>query len=182
MDFQRPETNVSVQEEATTASASAPAEVAKIYVNEQPNPGAADSEFGQKRKRNPIIVTPAWCYSEAATGTLRHEQNSTSDNDGTRSFNIWKGHVNPSFPQRSIKKNILFCLEGRETGANWSQTCSSGGYAGRNSERWTPFLEGWNSPAVQFEGPAVHVVRKKLPILVSNFMCLYIKCSCCSAS
>lgn len=119
-----------------------------------------ESEFGQKRKRNPIIVTPAWCYSEAATGTLQHEQNSSSHSDGARSFNIWKGHVNHSFPHRSIKKNLLFCLEGREIGTNWSQVCSYGGYVGRSCERWTPFLEGWNSPAVQFEGPGVHAVKK----------------------
>uniref|UniRef100_I1QLK3 Uncharacterized protein n=1 Tax=Oryza glaberrima TaxID=4538 RepID=I1QLK3_ORYGL len=159
-DFQKPETNVSMQEGAATASTSTPTEVTKIYCNEQPNQGAADNEFGQKRKRNPIIVTPAWCYSEATTGTLQHEQNSSSHSNGARSYDIWKGHVNPSFPQRSIKKNILFCLEGREAGANWSQTCSNGGHAGRNCERWSPFLEGWNSPAVQFEGPAVHVVKQ----------------------
>ncbi|KAG8048058.1 hypothetical protein GUJ93_ZPchr0008g12276 [Zizania palustris] len=160
LGFQKPETNVSIQEGAATASISTPTEVSKIYVNDQPNRGVADSEFGQKRKRNPIIVTPAWCYTEATTGTLRHEQNSSSHSDGARSYDIWKGHVNPSFPQRSIKKNILFCLEGREAGANWSQTCSNGGHAGRNCERWIPFLEGWNSPAIQFEGPAVHVVRQ----------------------
>jgi accessory colonization factor AcfC len=67
-DFQKPETNVSMQEGAATASTSTPTEVTKIYCNEQPNQGAADNEFGQKRKRNPIIVTPAWCYSEATTG------------------------------------------------------------------------------------------------------------------
>ncbi|XP_037468228.1 uncharacterized protein LOC119340420 [Triticum dicoccoides] len=162
MDIQKPETNIlCIQEGATTASASNPADVPKIYVNEQPNAGGVvESEFGQKRKRNPIIVTPAWCYSEAATGTSEREQNSSSYSDGARSFNIWKGHVNPSSTQRSIKKNLLFCLEGREIGSNWSQVCSYGGYAGRNRERWTPFLEGWNSPAVQFEGPAVQAVRK----------------------
>ncbi|XP_062195409.1 uncharacterized protein LOC133898740 [Phragmites australis] len=161
VEFQNPEINVSIQEEATTASASAPAEATEVYINEQSNPaGASDSEFGQKRKRNPIIVTPAWCYSEALTGTLWNEQNSSSHSDGARSFNIWKGHTNPLLRQKDIKKNILFCLEGRETGASWSQAYSYGGYAGRNCERWTPFLEGWNSPAVQFEGPAVHVVRK----------------------
>lgn len=70
MDIQKPETNILyIQEGATTASASNPADVPKIYVNEQPNAGGVvESEFGQKRKRNPIIVTPAWCYSEAATG------------------------------------------------------------------------------------------------------------------
>jgi hypothetical protein len=99
-------------------------------------------------------------YLLVVTGTLQHEQNSSSHSNGARSYDIWKGHVNPSFPQRSIKKNILFCLEGREAGANWSQTCSNGGHAGRNCERWSPFLEGWNSPAVQFEGPAVHVVKQ----------------------
>ncbi|XP_062191057.1 uncharacterized protein LOC133894889 [Phragmites australis] len=161
VEFQNPETNISIQEGATTAIASAPSEATKVYVNEQSNPaGASDSEFGQKRKRNPIIVTPAWCYSEALTGTLRNEQNSSSHSGGERSFNIWKGHVNPLSRHKDIKKNILFCLEGRKTGASWSQACSYGGYAGRSCERWTPFLEGWNSPAVQFEGPAVHVVRK----------------------
>lgn len=81
-------------------------------------------------------------YLLVVTGTLQHEQNSSSHSNGARSYDIWKGHVNPSFPQRSIKKNILFCLEGREAGANWSQTCSNGGHAGRNCERWSPFLEG----------------------------------------
>uniref|UniRef100_A0A0E0IEZ9 Uncharacterized protein n=1 Tax=Oryza nivara TaxID=4536 RepID=A0A0E0IEZ9_ORYNI len=91
-DFQKPETNVSMQEGAATASTSTPTEVTKIYCNEQPNQGAADNEFGQKRKRNPIIVTPAWCYSEATTGTLQHEQNSSSHSNGARSYDIWKGH------------------------------------------------------------------------------------------
>lgn len=69
MDVQKPETNTCIQEGTTIASASNLADVPQIYVNEQPNTGeAAESEFGQKRKRNPIIVTPAWCYSEAATG------------------------------------------------------------------------------------------------------------------
>ena len=75
-------------------------------------------------------------------GTARNEQNSNSSSDATRNFNIWKGHANPLFRPRDIKKNISFCLEGRETGASWSQASSYGGYAGRNSERWTPFLEG----------------------------------------
>jgi hypothetical protein len=76
------------------------------------------------------------------TGTLEHEQNSSSHSDGARSFNMWKGHASPSFLHRSIKKNLLYCLEGREIGSNWSQACSNGGYVGRNCERWTPFLEG----------------------------------------
>lgn len=135
-----------------------------------------------------------WHHAE----TVRNEQNSSSNSDTARNFNIWKGHANPLFAHRDNKKNILVCLEGRETGASWSQA-SYGGYTGRNSERWTPFLEGkfvlqkfmlscfslsrnnsvylfhflwicnelflyyqlgWNSPAVQFEGPAVPLVRK----------------------
>ncbi|KAL6644476.1 hypothetical protein ACP70R_016084 [Stipagrostis hirtigluma subsp. patula] len=156
----KPETEMSRQEGAAAASGPAPAETTKVYVNQQPNlAGPGDNECGQKRKRSPIIVTPAWCYSEAS-GTLRNERNSSSHSDSARSFNIWKGHVNPRYPQRAIKKNILLCLKGREAGVSWSQACSSGGYAGRNCERWTPFLEGWNSPAIQFEGPAVHAVRK----------------------
>jgi len=158
---QNPETNMNIQEGNTAASASAPSEATGVLVSEKSIPaGATESELGQKRKRNPIIVTPAWCYSEASTGTARNEQNSNSSSDATRNFNIWKGHANPLFRPRDIKKNISFCLEGRETGASWSQASSYGGYAGRNSERWTPFLEGWNSPAVQFEGPAVPLVRK----------------------
>ncbi|XP_047075274.1 uncharacterized protein LOC124685038 [Lolium rigidum] len=161
MDIQKPETDICIQEGTTIASTSNLADVPNIYVNEQQNSGGAvESEFGQKRKRNPIIVTPAWCFSEAAPGTLEHEQNSSSHSDGARSFNMWKGHASPSFLHRSIKKNLLYCLEGREIGSNWSQACSNGGYVGRNCERWTPFLEGWNSPAVQFEGPAVQAVRK----------------------
>ncbi|TVU04930.1 hypothetical protein EJB05_48074, partial [Eragrostis curvula] len=86
-EFQNPETNLSVKEGAATANAPSPAETTKVHVNEKSNPAeASDSEFGQNRKRNPIFVTPAWCYCEALTG--------------------------------------------------------------------------WNSPAVQFEGPAVHVARK----------------------
>lgn len=156
VEFRNPETNMI--QGATTASVSAPSEVMKVSVNEQSIPrGATESELRQKRKRNPIIVTPAWCYSEASAETSRNEQNSGSNSDAARNFNIWRGHA---IPHRDIKKNILFCLEGRETGVSWSQASSYGGYAGRNCERWTPFLEGWNSPAVQFEGPAVHVVRK----------------------
>ncbi|CAO2184418.1 unnamed protein product [Urochloa humidicola] len=161
VELQNPETNMSTQEGATTASASAPSEATKVFVNERSIPAvSAESELGQKRKRNPIIVTPAWCYSEASAETVRNEQNSSSNSDASRNFNIWKGHANPLLPHRDIRKNILFCLEGRESGASWSPVSSYGGNAGRNSERWTPFLEGWNSPAVQFEGPAVPLVRK----------------------
>ncbi|PVH37259.1 hypothetical protein PAHAL_6G277000 [Panicum hallii] len=161
VELQNPVTNMNIREGNTSASTSAPSEATRVFVSEKSIPaGATESELGQKRKRNPIIVTPAWCYSEASTGTARNEQNSYSSSDATRNFNIWKGHANPLFPRRDIKKNISFFLEGRETGASWSQAASYGGYAGRNSERWTPFLEGWNSPAVQFEGPAVPLVRK----------------------
>ena len=70
MDVQKPETNICIEEGTTIASASNLADVPTIYVSEQPSSGGvAESEFGQKRKRNPIIVTPAWCYSEAATGS-----------------------------------------------------------------------------------------------------------------
>ncbi|GJN04129.1 hypothetical protein PR202_ga21649 [Eleusine coracana subsp. coracana] len=87
LEFQNPETKKSSQEGAATASAPAPAETVNVYISEKSNAaGASDSEVGKNRKRNPIIVTPAWSYSEALTG--------------------------------------------------------------------------WNSPAVQFEGPAIHVVRK----------------------
>jgi hypothetical protein len=69
VEFQNQEANMSVQEGATTASASAPSEATKVFVNEKSMlPGVTESELGQKRKRNPIIVTPAWCYSEALTG------------------------------------------------------------------------------------------------------------------
>lgn len=69
VEFQNPEANMSVQEGATIASPSAPSEATKVFVNEKSIPaGATESELGQKRKRNPIIVTPAWCYSEASTG------------------------------------------------------------------------------------------------------------------
>jgi hypothetical protein len=70
VEFQNPESNVSIQEVAGTASAPAPVDTKKVYVNESRlNPAvASDSEFGPNRKRNPIIVTPAWCYSEALTG------------------------------------------------------------------------------------------------------------------
>jgi hypothetical protein len=54
---------------ATTANASAPSEAKKVFINEQSVPeGAPESEPEHKRKRNPIIVTPAWCYSEAPAG------------------------------------------------------------------------------------------------------------------
>ncbi|XP_066331002.1 uncharacterized protein [Miscanthus floridulus] len=160
VEFPNQETNMSIQG-VTTANASAPSEAKKVFINEQSvSGGAPESEPGHKRKRNPIIVTPAWCYSEASAETLKNEPNPSSNSDGSRNFNIWKGHANPLVSHRDIKKNILFCLEGRETGVSCSQAASYGGYAGRNCERWTPFLEGWNSPAVQFEGPAVHVVRK----------------------
>jgi hypothetical protein len=70
MDIQKPETDICIQEGTTIASTSNLADVPNIYVNEQQNPGGAvESEFGQKRKRNPIIVTPAWCFSEAAPGS-----------------------------------------------------------------------------------------------------------------
>jgi hypothetical protein len=63
-----PETNMSIQG-TTTANASAPSEAKNVFINEQSVPaGATESEPGHKRKRNPIIVTPAWCYSEASAG------------------------------------------------------------------------------------------------------------------
>uniref|UniRef100_A0ACD5ZVD0 Uncharacterized protein n=1 Tax=Avena sativa TaxID=4498 RepID=A0ACD5ZVD0_AVESA len=66
MDIQKPETNICIQEGTTIASTSNLADVPNIYINEQQNSGGAvEGEFGQKRKRNPIIVTPAWCFSEA---------------------------------------------------------------------------------------------------------------------
>lgn len=68
VELQNPEIKKGLQEGAET-SAPAPAETVKVYINERSNPaGASDSEFGQNRKRNPIIVTPAWSYSEALTG------------------------------------------------------------------------------------------------------------------
>jgi len=68
VEFPNQETNMSIQG-ATTANASAPSEAKKVFINEQSVPeGAPESEPGHKRKRNPIIVTPAWCYSEAPAG------------------------------------------------------------------------------------------------------------------
>jgi hypothetical protein len=70
VEFQNPKTNVSIQEVAATASSPAPVDTKKVYVDGSRSnlAVASDSEFGPNRKRNPIIVTPAWCYSEALTG------------------------------------------------------------------------------------------------------------------
>ena len=66
---QNPDTNMNIREGNTAASASAPSEATGVLVSEKSIPaGATESELGQNRKRNPIIVTPAWCYSEASTG------------------------------------------------------------------------------------------------------------------
>ncbi|KAF8762598.1 hypothetical protein HU200_009287 [Digitaria exilis] len=71
VEFQNPEANTSIQEGATTASASALSEATKVFADEKSIPAeATESELRQKRKRNPIIVTPAWCYSEAPAGLL----------------------------------------------------------------------------------------------------------------
>lgn len=68
VEFPNPEANMSIQR-VTTANASAPSEAKKVFINEQlVSGGAPESEPGHKRKRNPIIVTPAWCYSEASAG------------------------------------------------------------------------------------------------------------------
>lgn len=68
VEFPNPKSNTSIQG-ASIANTSAPIEAMKVLINEQAVPaGATESETGHKRKRNPIIVTPAWCYSEASKG------------------------------------------------------------------------------------------------------------------
>jgi hypothetical protein len=81
-------------------------------------------------------------YGDTMAGTLQNEENCSSRSGGARNSDFWKGHADPLLKHKDTKKNIVYCLEGRESGVSWSQACSYGGYAGRNCEKWTPFLEG----------------------------------------
>uniref|UniRef100_A0A6V7QTZ8 Uncharacterized protein n=1 Tax=Ananas comosus var. bracteatus TaxID=296719 RepID=A0A6V7QTZ8_ANACO len=167
---QKPETNISSRlsdtgkKDGSTRNsprgASCSQDVVRIHVSEQSKPKQfPETKFGQKRKRNPIIVTPAWSYSETSCGASRIDQPSSSQREEGRKINIWKGDTSP-FSQRISRKNILICLDGREKGDSWPMACSRGCYAGRNRERWVPFFEGWRSLGSQFEGSAVTLERR----------------------
>ncbi|WOL18719.1 hypothetical protein Cni_G27516 [Canna indica] len=121
----------------------------------------SETKCVQKRKRNPIIVTPAWCYSEASSEVSEIDQPSRPSSyleDG-RKVDIWKGDTYSSSSQSfSQRQNIVMCLQGREKGVSWPYSLHS--CPGRNREKWIPFLEGWRSLGKQFEGPAVSLTRR----------------------
>ncbi|URD76699.1 WD domain, G-beta repeat [Musa troglodytarum] len=120
----------------------------------------SEIKSGQKRKQNPIIVTPAWSYSEASSEASEIHQPVSSQCEKASNINIWKGDAHSSSLASSYRKSIVMCLQGREKGTSWPSTCCLGGYAGRNQERWIPFLQGWRSLGKQFEGPAVWLSRR----------------------
>ncbi|XP_072969900.1 uncharacterized protein [Typha angustifolia] len=168
---QRPETSTSCQLSAVGRNDICPGvmpkavshshDVVSVPVTEQSKPRLLlEKKFRQKIKRNPIIVTPAWSYCEASSEKIQIDQPSTSLCEEARKPNIWSRDSDSPSSQRSFKRNILLCLQGREKGTSWPLICSHGGYAGKNRERWAPFLEGWRSIGNQFEGPAVTLKRK----------------------
>ncbi|XP_020586908.1 uncharacterized protein LOC110029125 [Phalaenopsis equestris] len=114
---------------------------------------AADMNIGQKRRRDPIIATPAWSCSEASSVVNQINTSSCSHSEEARKDSA-------SFRRSSCNKNIAMCFVGREIGINWPLCRSPGGYAERNQRRWIPLFEGWQSLECQFEGPAVLLKRK----------------------
>lgn len=49
--------------------ASLPRGMVNVHIMQVSKPTAlSEMMSGRKRKRNPVIVTPAWCYSEASSG------------------------------------------------------------------------------------------------------------------
>nr|XP_010927730.1 uncharacterized protein LOC105049689 isoform X2 [Elaeis guineensis] len=148
-------------------------DVVSIQVTEQSNPRLLlETKSGRKRKRNPVIVTPAWSYSEASCGASQVDQPSNSHYEEARNLNIWKGDTHSSASQRSSSRNIFSCLQGREKGISWQLAYSHGAYAGRNQEKWIPFLEGWRSLENQFEGPAVWLTKRSYSSWVPTW-CAY---------
>ncbi|KAL6900732.1 hypothetical protein ACP4OV_005408 [Aristida adscensionis] len=157
----KPETDISRQEGAGTASAPAPAEPTKVYINEQPNPTGADNEGSQKRKRNPIIVTPAWCYSEASAepcGTNKILVHIVIVLDVSI---FGKGMLIQDFHRGLLRK--IYCYVWRDVNLVPAglrlvlMVVMPDGIVKDGPH----FLKAcWNSPAVQFEGPAVHAVRR----------------------
>ncbi|XP_008790776.2 uncharacterized protein LOC103707865 isoform X1 [Phoenix dactylifera] len=148
-------------------------DVVSVQVTEQSNPRLLlETKSGRKRKRNPVIVTPAWSYSEASCGTSQVDQPSNSHYEEARNLNIWKGDTHSSASQRSSSRNIFSCLQGREKGISWQLAYSHGAYAGRNQEKWIPFLEGWRSLENQFEGPAVWLTKRSYSSWVPTW-CAY---------
>ncbi|CAL9780442.1 unnamed protein product [Musa acuminata subsp. burmannicoides] len=120
----------------------------------------SEIKSGQKRKQSPIIVTPAWSYSEASSEASEIHQPVSTQGEKASKINIWKGDAHSSSLASSYRKSIVMCLQGREKGTSWPSTCCLGGYAGRNQERWISFLQGWRSLGKQFEGPAVWLSRR----------------------
>ncbi|XP_042412600.1 uncharacterized protein LOC122001762 isoform X1 [Zingiber officinale] len=141
--------------------ASLPHGVVNVHIMQVSKPTAlSEMMSGRKRKRNPVIVTPAWCYSEASSDASEIDQLSNSRfEEGTT--NIWKGDMYSSFSRSSFQRqNILMCLQGREQGFSWRSAHPLGGSPGRNREKWIPFLEGWRSLGKQFEGPAAWLTHR----------------------
>lgn len=122
---------------------------------------AIESSSGVKRKRNPVIATPAWSYCEALSGASQYERTSSSHCDQTKTQDILKEDTSLSSSlSSSCVKNIATCLKGRERGISWPFACSHSVYAGRKQKKWISFFEGWRSLGAQFEGPAVGLIRR----------------------
>lgn len=127
---------------------------------------ASDKITGDKRKRDPIIATPAWSYSEALSVLNQTNSSITLQSGEVR-------QVSSSIRWSSCNKNIIMCLLGREQGTTWPLYCSPGGYGGRNQRRWIPLLEGWRSLECQFEGLAVSLKRRNFSSWASTW-CSYV--------
>ncbi|XP_042499882.1 uncharacterized protein LOC122078081 [Macadamia integrifolia] len=125
----------------------------------------------RSRKDRRVDIVPAWSSAEASSDVILTDQPSNSECEEVRSDSISNGGLQSSLCQASSSgksvaflggywENIVMCLQGRERGFSWPLACSSGGYAGRNREKWIPFLEGWKSIGKQFHGPAVYFKRR----------------------
>ncbi|XP_078175462.1 ribonucleoside-diphosphate reductase subunit beta isoform X2 [Carex rostrata] len=124
-----------------------------------------EGQIGPKRKRNPVIVTPAWSYNEVPSGGPKLDQPSSSDTDETqrrRYVSIWKGETESErSPLEGRRKSIVHFVQGQERGASWRISSSlHNQYAGRSQESWVSFYRGWNSLSRQFEGPTVDLKRR----------------------
>ncbi|KAJ4805374.1 Eukaryotic translation initiation factor 3 subunit I [Rhynchospora pubera] len=123
-----------------------------------------EGQVGHKRKRVPVIVTPAWSYNEVPPGCSKLDQPSSSDSEDAqrrRHGSIWKGErESERSPLEGRRKSIVSFVQGRERGASWRISSCYSRYAGRGQEKWIPFYEGWNSLSRQFEGPTADIKRR----------------------
>ncbi|KAJ3681260.1 hypothetical protein LUZ60_015749 [Juncus effusus] len=121
-----------------------------------------EGQIGNKRKRSPILVTPAWSYTDASFDYLRVDQASSSNTEeNTRRTSIWKRETeSDKYPLEKRRKSIVPFIQGRERGASWRSSSSYQRYAGRDKDKWVPFFQGWDSIGKQFEGSTLDIKRR----------------------